>query len=53
MPTFNEDITDELIGHRLKVLRYEAGAVQDLLRIYDLALKDVLAETKTLKENLS
>lgn len=51
MPTFNEDIIDDLIGHRLKVLRYEAGAVTDLLRLYDLALKDVLAEAKTLAEN--
>jgi len=42
--SLNEDIGDQLVGHRLELLRYEAGVAEDLVRAYDTALRDVLAE---------
>lgn len=43
----NEDIADLLVGHRLELLRYEAGVAEDLVAAYDRALRDVLAELAT------
>ena len=42
--SLNEDIGDQLIGHRLELLRYEAGVAEELARAYDTSLAHVLAE---------
>lgn len=42
--SINENAVDEVIGHRLALLRFEGGAVRDLLAVYDGALEDVVAE---------
>lgn len=39
----NEDAADVLIGHRLELLRYEAGAAEELVAVYERAFSDVLA----------
>lgn len=40
----NDDAFDILTAHRLALLRYEGGAVRDLLRIYERALAAVTEE---------
>lgn len=40
----NEDAFDVIVGHRLNLLRFEAGTAADILRAYDAAFADVTAE---------
>lgn len=41
MAGFNENAADEMVGHRLALLRYEAGTTEALLKAYERALRDV------------
>lgn len=42
--SWNEDAADAVIGHRLALLRYEAGTARAMVEAYDAALADVEAE---------
>lgn len=47
--SINEDLADLLIGHRLQVLRYEAGLAEDLLTAYSAALGDLRRDVDRLR----
>lgn len=53
MPTTNENAADDIIGHRLALLRYESGTVTRLLSVYDAALKDVVVELEKARKKLA
>lgn len=42
----NEDLVDRLLRHRLALLRYETGVVEEVLTAYDAALSDVVEALK-------
>lgn len=49
----NENAADEVIRHRLALLRFEGGAVADLLRAYDRAFSAVTAELLRAERNVA
>lgn len=51
--TWNERAFDATIRHRLELLRYEAGAAEDLVRVYDRALLDVQRATARLAARIA
>lgn len=53
MATTNENAADDIIGHRLTLLRYEGGTVNRLLKVYDDALAEVVKELESARKKLA
>jgi len=51
--TWNDRAFDATIRHRLELLRYEAGAAEELVRVYDRALGDVRREVARLAARIA
>lgn len=48
MNSINENAADEIVSHRLALLRYEAGTAKEMLAAYDVAFADLDAQMRKL-----
>lgn len=51
--TTNENAADDVLTHRLALLRYESGTVTRMLAVYDEALKATVAELESARKKLA